>query len=160
MLAMKVTALFATTLLSLATAAPVGQERRQLNGLLGSLAGTLGVNQTFDYIVLGGGTAGLTIAKRLAEDPSVAVAVIEAGSVYQVTDPVLEQTPAGDVTFVGTPASLSSLYEDATQITNMKVPRRLSQLSTGGFLPQPTQPRITLSDPMPEESAWAGGMLP
>ena len=56
MLAMKVTALFATTLLSLAATAPIEPERRQLNGLLGSLAGTLGVNQTFDYIVLGGGT--------------------------------------------------------------------------------------------------------
>jgi choline dehydrogenase-like flavoprotein len=98
---MKLPTLFAASLLSLATASPVKQEKRQLTGLLASLAGILGANQTFDYIVLGGGTAGLTIAKRLAEDPSVTVAVIEAGLVYQVTDPVLEQTPAGDVTFVG-----------------------------------------------------------
>lgn len=87
--------------LTLATASPIQQEKRQFNGLLASLAGTLGANQSFDYIVLGGGTAGLTIAKRLAEDPSVTVAVIESGTLYQVADPVIQQTPGGDITFVG-----------------------------------------------------------
>lgn len=98
---MRVLTLFSMTLLSLAIAAPVEHDKRQLNGLLDSLAGTLGANQSFDYIVLGGGTAGLTIAKRLAEDKSITVAIIEAGSVYEVTDPILESTPGGDVTFVG-----------------------------------------------------------
>ncbi|KAF3921918.1 hypothetical protein ABW20_dc0101561 [Dactylellina cionopaga] len=34
---------------------------------------------TFDYIIAGGGTAGLTIAARLTENPDITVAVIEAG---------------------------------------------------------------------------------
>lgn len=45
--------------------------------------GVPGVNATYDYIVIGGGTAGLTIAARLAEDSDVSVAVIEAGGFYQ-----------------------------------------------------------------------------
>lgn len=97
---MKFLSLFSLLLISVA-ASPVQQEKRQLNGFLASLAGTLGVQQSFDYIVLGGGTAGLTIAKRLAENKSVSVAVIEAGTLYQVAAPVLTTTPAGDVSFVG-----------------------------------------------------------
>ncbi|KAJ6593509.1 alcohol oxidase [Mycena capillaripes] len=34
---------------------------------------------TFDYVVIGGGASGLTVATRLSEDPSVSVLVIEAG---------------------------------------------------------------------------------
>ncbi|WFD31635.1 hypothetical protein MSPP1_002674 [Malassezia sp. CBS 17886] len=35
--------------------------------------------KTFDYVVIGGGQAGLTVASRLSEDPDLKVAVIEAG---------------------------------------------------------------------------------
>lgn len=35
--------------------------------------------QTYDYIVVGGGLAGITVAARLAENPGVTVLVIEAG---------------------------------------------------------------------------------
>jgi len=36
------------------------------------------------FLVIGGGTAGITIASRLAEDPKVSVAIIEAGGFYEV----------------------------------------------------------------------------
>ncbi|KAH8911654.1 GMC oxidoreductase [Coniochaeta sp. PMI_546] len=59
------------------------------------------LDATYDYVIVGGGTAGLTVAARLTEDPSITVAVIEAGSLYEVTSPLLSTLPAGDVIFAG-----------------------------------------------------------
>lgn len=86
---------------SLAIASPTRHGKRQPPLPIGMI-GIPGIHTTFDYIVVGGGTAGLTIAKRLAEDRSVKVAVIEAGTLYQVSEPLIAETPGGDVTFVGT----------------------------------------------------------
>ncbi|KLO08735.1 GMC oxidoreductase [Schizopora paradoxa] len=45
-------------------------------------------SKTFDYIVVGGGTAGLVVAARLSEDPNVTVAVLEAGPA-NLDDPLI-----------------------------------------------------------------------
>ncbi|KAJ7983000.1 alcohol oxidase [Mycena polygramma] len=37
------------------------------------------VDTTFDYIIIGGGTAGLPVANRLSENPQIKVGIIEAG---------------------------------------------------------------------------------
>lgn len=42
----------------------------------------LGIQHTYDYIVIGGGTAGCVIANRLSEDPNCSVLVVESGGKY------------------------------------------------------------------------------
>lgn len=37
-------------------------------------------SQDYDYVIVGGGTAGLCVAARLTENPDVKVGVIEAGA--------------------------------------------------------------------------------
>lgn len=44
-------------------------------------------------MVVGGGTAGLVVATRLAEDASKSVAVIEAGTFYEIANSNLSQIP-------------------------------------------------------------------
>ncbi|PLB51003.1 putative GMC oxidoreductase [Aspergillus steynii IBT 23096] len=51
------------------------------------LEGIPGFNATFDYIVVGGGTAGMTVAARLAEQ-RLRVALVEAGEFYEVQYPI------------------------------------------------------------------------
>lgn len=51
--------------------------------LIGNNYGIIGINATYDYVVIGGGTSGLAIAARLAEIPGATVAVIEAGGYYE-----------------------------------------------------------------------------
>ncbi|KAL6719409.1 hypothetical protein ACLMJK_003649 [Lecanora helva] len=67
--------------------------------LLGSSFGVPGINSTYDYVVVGGGNAGLTIAARLAEGASVAV--IEAGGFYEMGNGNLSQIPQDDTYFAG-----------------------------------------------------------
>ncbi len=51
----------------------------------------------FDYVIVGGGSAGCTLASRLSEDPSVYVCLIESGS--RDTSPLIH-APAGLVALV------------------------------------------------------------
>ena len=64
--------------------------------------GTPGVNTTFDYIIVGGGTAGLTVASRLAENSACSVAVIEAGGFYQADDGNISVVPGYSGVYAGT----------------------------------------------------------
>ena len=55
--------------------------------------------QQFDYVVVGGGSAGCAVAARLSEDPNVTVCLLEAGGSDKS---VLVHAPAGVVAMVPT----------------------------------------------------------
>lgn len=93
-------ALFIAAVAGAASAAPHPSNLRARR-LLGSSFGIPGDNRTFDYVVVGGGTAGLTIATRLVEEKVGTVAVIEAGSFYEISNSNLSQVPATDGAFAG-----------------------------------------------------------
>lgn len=88
--------------------------------LLGSNFGIPTINRTFDYIIVGGGNAGLTIASRLSENPNLQVAVVEAGSFYEISTGNTSQIPA-----------LESLY------WNGKDPKDTNPLVDWGFVTTP-----------------------
>ncbi|KAI4276887.1 MAG: hypothetical protein LQ337_002185 [Flavoplaca oasis] len=59
-------------------------------------------NATFDYVIVGGGTAGLAIAARLTQNTSLSVAVVEAGGYYEETVGNISTIPAYAAFNVGT----------------------------------------------------------
>ncbi|KAJ7350795.1 alcohol oxidase [Mycena albidolilacea] len=59
--------------------------------------------KTYDYVIVGGGTAGCCLASRLSEDPSVSVLVLERGPVH-------------DAWFSRIPMVSSNLYDKATPV--------------------------------------------
>lgn len=62
--------------------------------ILGNHFGQAGTSATYDYVVVGGGTAGLGIAYRLAEDGNKTVALVEAGGFYEVESGNLSTVPS------------------------------------------------------------------
>lgn len=57
-------------------------------------------SESFDFIIIGGGTAGLVLANRLSTDPKVSVLIVEAGS-ERLQDPKII-----------TPGLATTLYDD------------------------------------------------
>jgi choline dehydrogenase len=51
-------------------------------------------DQSFDYIIVGGGSAGSVLANRLSADPSTRVVVLEAGRSDWRVDPFIHMPAA------------------------------------------------------------------
>ncbi|KDN44352.1 hypothetical protein RSAG8_05616, partial [Rhizoctonia solani AG-8 WAC10335] len=79
---------------------------------------------TFDYVIIGGGTAGLTLAARLSENPKTTVGVIETGE-YLPDDPLIN-TPGSAFSIPGN-AKYDWLFKSVPQVNAnnrvLKLPR-------------------------------------
>ena len=107
--------------------------RPAASSLTSSSFGLPGQNATFDYVVgatssnstfpssppnirmltmpralqiVGGGTAGLTTAMRLAANGTISVAVVEAGGFYQFNAGNMTEIPAYESSFLSAPPSI------------------------------------------------------
>ena len=103
-----------------------------VGNILGSAFGLPGTNASFDYVVVGGGTAGLTIATRLASDPSVSVAVIEAGGFYEIDNGNRSVVPAYSNFYTGTNANDTQPLIDWGFVTEPQKVRTQSHKSQRG----------------------------
>ncbi|KAH0024539.1 GMC oxidoreductase, partial [Aureobasidium melanogenum] len=59
------------------------------------------LSETYDFVIIGGGTAGLAVAARLTEDPEIVVGVLEVGK-SRLDDPLVDN-PAAFVQMLGNP---------------------------------------------------------
>ena len=110
---------------------PSFHERLQAQGLLGSHFGQVDILASYDYVVVGGGTAGLTIARRLAEYHTVAV--IEAGSFYELDNGNFTEIPADASYYLGKDPGIQNPRIDWRQqnYATEWFRRRFGALSTG-----------------------------
>ncbi|KAI9653644.1 MAG: hypothetical protein M1821_006991 [Bathelium mastoideum] len=84
----------------------------QKGPLLGSYFGPPGTNATFDYVIVGGGTAGLALATRLSANRSLSVAVVEAGGFYEIDNSNYSTVPGYDSYYTGAdPANFQPLID-------------------------------------------------
>jgi choline dehydrogenase len=67
----------------------------------------------FDYVIVGGGSAGCVLASRLSEDPAISVALLEAGG---KNESLLVKMPAGVGTLIKTKGATNWGFETTPQV--------------------------------------------
>lgn len=109
---MRVWSIATSYLAGLAGAVSPYIENLSATSLLGSHFGVPGVNASYDYLILGGGTGGLALATRLALNGSYSVAVVEAGDFYEFSNGNYTEIPAYASEFIGSNPVLKNPYLD------------------------------------------------
>lgn len=89
------------------------------------LASTEGLSTEYDFVIIGGGTAGLVIATRLTEDPKLRVLVVEAGA-DRTTDP-----------FILTPGLAGAIYDNPAYDWEFKTVPQKNISPPGRQIPHP-----------------------
>lgn len=105
---------------------PSYAEALSSQNLLGSGFGVpnLPVTPEYDYVIAGGGTASLALARRLSENHSVAV--VEAGTFYEFSNGNLSTIPADAFYFLGSdPQNVNPLVDWLQYLTPQIVSRLL-----------------------------------
>lgn len=77
------------------------------------------IKHEYDFIIVGGGTAGLCVAARLTENPNVVVGVVEAGPAY-IGDPMI-MMPAMYPKTIGDP-KYDWIHRTNPQVSTSKLP--------------------------------------
>lgn len=129
---MKIFVLVAAIIPALSRAASIFNEEFSAQGLLGSHFGVPGLPGSFDYVIAGGGTAGLALARRLAANSSFTVAVIEAGDFYEFSNGNLSEVPAYAASFVGSNPVRKNPLLDWYQYTERQAVRKSSSQAWKG----------------------------
>ena len=86
-------------------------------------------DKVFDFIIVGGGTAGLVLANRLSVDPKVSVLVIEAG-VDRLKDPKI--TIPGLATLTYNDPQYDWSFNTVPQVGDLNIPFTQTTLSAEG----------------------------
>jgi choline dehydrogenase len=95
----------------------------------GSSFGIPGSDATYDYVIVGGGNAGLTLGSRLVEQKAGSVAIIEAGTFYELTGNI-SQVPATAAVWAGKSPLDSNPLADWGYVTTSQPVRRTCLYST------------------------------
>ncbi|WAL81812.1 GMC family oxidoreductase N-terminal domain-containing protein [Pandoraea sp. XJJ-1] len=90
---------------------------------------TRALKVSYDYVIVGAGSAGCVVASRLSEDPSVSVLLIEAGG-WNDTKSV--EDPAQWPTNIGTTRSYVYPYTDARHCNGRTIPLPMGRGIGGG----------------------------
>ena len=112
---------------------------------------------TYDYIIVGAGSAGCVLANRLSKDPKTTVCIIEAGG--KDTSPRV-QVPAGILSLYNDPKyDYSYMSVPQPELKNRRIPLNRGKALGGSSAINPALPRPSCP-PAAHPSLASGSAIP